>query len=167
MKCFSHDRSDDAICARRRIKHNRLHLIQIHFTIGKDAVVCLCAAYEGDSIMQVVSHSSVSGIVQLRLPANRTQKLRELRGFIYLTSDGEETDSRKLMFVSQIQLIRFHNKEIQEKYEQAKQDSAYKAPHSMSRGDISDRQQQDTTGRGADERLRSQSAPFRRGGGKH
>ena len=136
-------------------------------TGSKDAVVCLCAAYEGDSIMQVVSHSSVSGIVQLRLPANRTQKLRELRGFIYLTSDGEETDSRKLMFVSQIQLIRFHNKEIQEKYEQAKQDSAYKAPHSMSRGDISDRQQQDTTGRGADERLRSQSAPFRRGGGKH
>ena len=136
-------------------------------TGSKDAVVCLCAAYEGDSIMQVVSHSSVSGIVQLRLPANRTQKFRELRGFIYLTSDGEETDSRKLMFVSQIQLIRFHNKEIQEKYEQAKQDSAYKAPHSMSRGDISDRQQQDTTGRGADERLRSQSAPFRRGGGKH
>lgn len=134
---------------------------------SKDAVVCLRAAYEGDSIMQVVCHSSVSGIVQLRLPSNRTKKLRELQGFIYLANGDDATDSRKLMFVSQIQMIRFRNKQIQEEYEQAKQDSAFKAPHSMSRGDIADRELSDTTGRRTDERIRSGSAPFRRGGGQH
>ena len=33
--------TDSLLPCEVRIKHNRLHLIQIHFTIGKDAVVCL------------------------------------------------------------------------------------------------------------------------------
>jgi len=134
---------------------------------SKDAVVCLRAAYEGDSIMQTTSHVSVSGIAQVRLPANRTKKLRDLRGYIYLMAGDDAAESRKVMFVSQIQLIRFHDKEIQKAYEEAQQDSAYKAPHSHQRGDNAERATSDTTGGASNERLRSGSPPFRRGGGTH
>lgn len=79
---------------------------------SKDAVVCLVTKYEGDSIIQTANHVSVSGLAQIRVPANTKSKLKELRGFIYLSDGGDDTDLRRMMFISQIQLIRFHNKEL-------------------------------------------------------
>lgn len=80
----------------------------------KDALVCIVSKYEGDSIIQTVNHISVSGISQVRIPANREHKLKEMQGFIYLgKGNGEPDNTRKLMFISQIQLIRFHNKNIE------------------------------------------------------
>jgi len=79
----------------------------------KDVVVCVVSKYEGDSIIQTVNHISTSGLSQIRIPANRENKLKEMRGYIYLgKGDGEESNTRKMMFISQLQLIRFHNKEI-------------------------------------------------------
>lgn len=76
---------------------------------GKDAVICMRAAYENDSIVQVSTHVSSTSIAQLRLSSpDDSTKLRDLRGFIYLSDAGEDLLSRKMMFVSQIQLIRFH-----------------------------------------------------------
>ncbi len=79
---------------------------------SKDALVCLLTKYEGDSIIQTVNHVSVSGLSQIRVPANRENKLKEMSGFIYLGKGGDDENTRKLMFISQIQLIRFHNKEV-------------------------------------------------------
>lgn len=90
---------------------------------SKDAVVCVLTKYEGDSIIQTVNHVSVSGIAQIRVPANKENKLKEMRGYIYLNDGGDQSDTRKMMYVSQIQLIRFHNKEIQNANETAKKDS--------------------------------------------
>lgn len=78
----------------------------------KDAVVCIVTKYEGDSILQVVNHVSVGGLSQVRLPANSKNKVKSMTGYIYLgKGNGEEDNTRKMMFISQIQLIRFHNKE--------------------------------------------------------
>lgn len=76
----------------------------------KDALVCFVTKYEGDSIIQTTNHVSVSGLSQVRIPANRENKLKEMRGFIYLT-DGNDHDVtvRRMMFISQVQLVRFHN----------------------------------------------------------
>ena len=84
-------------------------------TGSKDAVVCILTKYEGDSIIQTINHVSVSGISQIRVPANRENKLKEIHGFIYLgTGNDVDMNTRKLMFISQIQLIRFHNKDLPE-----------------------------------------------------
>ena len=80
----------------------------------KEATVCIVTKYEGDSIIQTSNHVSVSGISQIRVPANHKQKLKEMYGFIYLGGGNNDETTRKMMFISQIQLIRFHNKEIKD-----------------------------------------------------
>lgn len=78
----------------------------------KDAVVCIVTKYEGDSILQIVNHVSVGGLSQVRIPANYKNKVKTMTGYIYLgRGNGEEDNTRKMMFISQIQFIRFHNKE--------------------------------------------------------
>ena len=81
-------------------------------TGSKDITVCFVNKYEGDSIIQTANHISVSGLAQVRLPVNREKKLKEMRGFIYLNDGGDDSNTRKLLFISQIQLIRFHDKTI-------------------------------------------------------
>ncbi|MBQ9231878.1 MAG: DUF4296 domain-containing protein [Prevotella sp.] len=78
---------------------------------SRDAVVCLIAKYEGDSITQTISHVSMTGQSQVRIPQNREGRLQELRGFIYLNNNEHGNEVRKMLFISQIQLIRFHQKE--------------------------------------------------------
>ena len=79
---------------------------------SKDVTVCFVCKYEGDSIIQTVNHLSMDGTVQLRIPAYREKKFKEMRGFIYLSDNGDNSDIRKMMFISQIQLIRFHDNTI-------------------------------------------------------
>ncbi len=97
----------------------------------KDAVVCLLTKYEGDSIIQTVNHISVSGLSQVRVPANRQNKLKEMSGFIYLGNGNDESTTRKMMFISQIQFIRFHNKEVKDEKdnEATKTDSVQRSDH--------------------------------------
>ena len=128
---------------------------------SKDAVVCIKTTYEKDSVLQSVNHVSISGITQLRVPYNKTHKIKELRGFIYLPQGEEDVETRRLMFVSQIQLIRFHNKDIQEQYEN---DSiAVDKTDSLPRVDVTRGPVQDTLRHNVGTGLRSKSAPFRRG----
>ena len=79
----------------------------------KDAVLCIVTRYEGDSIVQHVSHVTTPGNVQMRIPANSKQKLRAMDGFVYLDSEGD-ADQRRIMFINNIQLIRFHNKQTED-----------------------------------------------------
>ena len=81
-------------------------------TGSKDVTVCFVNKYVGDSIIQTVNHITVSGLAQVRLPVYREKKLKEMRGFIYLSDGGDDSNTRKLLFISQIQLIRFHDKTI-------------------------------------------------------
>ena len=81
---------------------------------SKDITVCFVCKYEGDSIIQTVNHVSISGIAQVRVPAYREKKLKEMKGFIYLSDGGDDTNTRKMLFISQIQLIRFHDMTIED-----------------------------------------------------
>jgi len=105
---------------------------------SKDVTVCIVCKYEGDSIIQTVNHISVAGTAQVRVPANREKKLKEMRGFIYLSDGGDDSNTRKMLFISQIQLIRFHDKYLAN--EEIKNDeSSTEAPakDSIQRGDNS------------------------------
>ena len=79
---------------------------------SKDVTVCIVCKYEGDSIIQTTNHVTASGTAQVRVPANRKDVLKEMRGFIYLSDGNDDSNTRKMMFISQIQLIRFHDKTI-------------------------------------------------------
>jgi hypothetical protein len=95
----------------------------LYQTGSKDAVVCIVTKYEGDSILQTANHVSVAGLTQIRVPANNKKKLKEMSGFIYLNDGGDISETRKMMYISQLQLIRFHSKEILKADETARKDS--------------------------------------------
>lgn len=80
----------------------------------KDAVAYLAVKYDNDSVSTHVTHISVSGIAQLRVPENTTNKVKAISGFIYLNRGTDESNTVKLLFINQIQLIRFHKKIAEE-----------------------------------------------------
>ena len=128
------------------------------------ATVAICARYENDSItFHSANVATQKGICQLRVPSNTTSRLKDLRGFVYLGSE-ESGDIRRLMFISQMQLIRFHNKNIQEtaneRTDSVKTDSLKRSAHDA-------RAVADTASRNLGSGLRSKSGPFRKGGGKN
>jgi hypothetical protein len=129
---------------------------------SKDAIVCIKTTYEKDSVLQSVNHVSMSGISQLRVPSNTTLNIKELRGFIYLPQGEDNNEVRRLMFINQIQLIRFHNKEIQVQHEN--DSTAIVKTDSLPRVDITRGAKQDTLRHNLGTGLRSKNAPFRRGG---
>ncbi len=103
---------------------------------SKDITVCIVCKYEGDSIIQTANHISVAGTAQVRIPAYREKKLKEMRGFIYLSDGGDDSNVRKMLFISQIQLIRFHDEMIGNE-ETTNDESSTEAPakDSIQRGD--------------------------------
>ena len=107
---------------------------------SKDATVCIVTKYEGDSIIQTTNHVSASGTAQIRVPANHLNKLKEMKGFIYLNAGNDDSNTRKMMFISQIQLIRFHDKVSQ--YETAATETP--KADSLQRGDDDRRPMPDT-----------------------
>ena len=124
---------------------------------SKDAVAVLKATYENDSIVQITTHFTSNGFVQLHLPTNNYGVLKQLRGFIYLSNDY--SISLKLLFVSQVQLMRFHQKTIiHEAESQIEKDSIPSADDSR-RDSVRNASSSAGTG------LRSKHAPFRRRGG--
>ena len=103
---------------------------------SKDLTVCIVCKYEGDSIIQTANHVSVAGTAQVRIPANRKNKLTDMRGFIYLNDGNDDGNNRKMLFISQIQLIRFHDKTA-ENEEITNDESSTETPakDSIQRGD--------------------------------
>jgi hypothetical protein len=79
---------------------------------SKDITVCFVSKYEGDTIIQTANHVTVSGLAQVRIPVYREKKLKEMKGFIYLSDANDDSNTRKILFISQIQLIRFHDNTI-------------------------------------------------------
>lgn len=120
---------------------------------SKDVTVCIVCKYEGDSIIQTTNHVTVSGTAQVRVPANRKDVLKEMRGFIYLNDGNDDSNTRKMMFISQIQLIRFHDKTIANEEiinEESGTEESKEAPKkdSIQRSDDTRRPKLDTVRRG-------------------
>lgn len=82
----------------------------------KDAVAYIAVRYNNDSISTHNTHVSTSGECQLRIPGNPDSAIKEINGFIYLNRGNDESNTLKLVFIDNIQLIRFHpDKELAEK----------------------------------------------------
>lgn len=86
----------------------------IHFLYQsgtKDATLYIAVTYENDSVNSYYRKFSVSGLSQLRIPANNQSDIKNIKGFIYLNKGQDDSKTLKLMFVNQIQFIRFHSKD--------------------------------------------------------
>lgn len=75
-----------------------------------EAVVCLVAKLDNDSVLNRLVHITVDGRCQVRvnLPTNRTVK--QLSGFVYLNKGSESSSTLKLMFLNNLQLLRLHTR---------------------------------------------------------
>lgn len=74
----------------------------------KDATAYISVSYENDSIDTYSRRVTVSGLTQIRMRANTKSKVKGITGFIYLNRGNDDSKTLKLLFIDQIQLIRFH-----------------------------------------------------------
>ena len=75
---------------------------------SKNGIVVLTANFEGDTAVTRSTYFSSSGLNQLRLESLKDHKMKRLRGFFYLGLSGQPSTTTRLLFLSNIQLIRFH-----------------------------------------------------------
>lgn len=77
----------------------------------KDATIFIAIRYMNDSINTYSRKLTVSGFMQMRIPANKESEIKNIKGFIYLNRGMDDSKTLKLLFIDQMQLIRFHPKE--------------------------------------------------------
>lgn len=118
----------------------------------KAGVVYLAVDYE-DTVVSRNLHFSVSGLSQLRLPGLGDKVPKAVKGFFYLGQGNDATTAARLLFLSNVQLIRFHT---QHEEETIPQDSI--APDS-----IGGRQLPDSVGGGDSLRAGPRMLPADRG----
>lgn len=96
---------------------------------SKDAVAYVVITYNNDSVTVSSTHVSASGASKLRIPANKNDDIKEIRGFIYLAKGSTDTHLQKLVFINNIQLIRFHPDKTKEvKTDSVKHDTIMAKP---------------------------------------
>ena len=78
---------------------------------SKDAVAYLAVRYSNDSIASFHTLVSVSGYAQLRIPECVKYDIKSICGFVYLNRGSDESETVKLMFIDELQFIRFHKNE--------------------------------------------------------
>ena len=82
----------------------------------KEAEGCLMLIYDNDSVSCRASRLSFNGQNQMRLQASDDHRVKEVKGYIYL-SRGDNASTLRLLFIRDIQLIRMHKRELKKKPE--------------------------------------------------
>jgi hypothetical protein len=76
---------------------------------AKDGVACIAVKYSNDSICSTVTHFSMNGVNQIRInPCD--EKVKTITTFFYMGDGADKSPNLKLLILSRIQLIRFHQK---------------------------------------------------------
>ncbi len=76
----------------------------------KDGVVYVAVEYP-DTVVSRQTHFSFSGVNQIKLPKQSKKRPESVKGYIYLGGSDETTTVLRLLFINNIQLIRFHDKD--------------------------------------------------------
>lgn len=80
------------------------------YQTGTKGGVLYMAVDYGDTVVGKNIHFSVAGISQLRIPADTTRRMSAIKGFFYLDGGNEVTTTTRLLFLNNVQLIRFHTR---------------------------------------------------------
>lgn len=76
----------------------------------KRGVVYIAVEYD-DTVVSRNLHFSVSGMSQLRVPEDTLRNIRAVKGFFYMDGGNDHTPSTRLLFLNNVQLIRFHTRD--------------------------------------------------------
>lgn len=79
-------------------------------TGNKNGMAYISVDY-GDTVVSRNLHFSTSGVSQLRVPGDTTRVIKTVKGFFYLDNAFESSTSTRLLFLSNVQLIRFHTQD--------------------------------------------------------
>lgn len=79
---------------------------------SKDGLFYMAIEYP-DTVFVRQTRFTYSGLIQLRMDTKRKQSPKAVRGFFYLGGGNERSTIMRLLFVNNIQLIRFHQKDEQ------------------------------------------------------
>lgn len=94
---------------------------------SRDGTLYLAVTYDNDTTISRSTHFSSAGYTQLRLNVFDNHDIKRIRGFFYLGNGSERTTTTRILFVNNIQFVRFHQKKEKkdEKVEESsiKQDS--------------------------------------------
>ena len=74
----------------------------------KDGIAAIALKYENDSVVSQVIHVSSSDNYKIDLPTDDKHTVKEINGFIFVGRGGSSQTTLKLVFVNNIQIIRFH-----------------------------------------------------------
>jgi hypothetical protein len=85
----------------------------------RDAILYVSVTYDNDTTISKTARFASSGLSQLRIP-EYDHNIKKMRGFFYLSGGNERTTSTRLLFLNNIQLIRFHSPKQED---EAKKDS--------------------------------------------
>lgn len=79
----------------------------------KEGTLFIATDYEDTTVSRSLNFS-VSGLSQLRVPELRGKIIKRIRGFFHLGKGGEPTTATRLLFLDNVQLIRFHTSHDEE-----------------------------------------------------
>ena len=77
----------------------------------RTALLYLALTYDNDTIISKNLYFSSVGLTQMRIPEYENHKVKRLQGYFYVGGGNERTTTTRLLFLRNIQLIRFHNKQ--------------------------------------------------------
>ena len=107
-------------------------------TGSKNGLVYMAVEYD-DTVVSRNLRFTVTGLAQLRVPEDTTRRMRAVKGFFYLDGANDPSTSTRLLFLNNVQLIRFHtidaDKELATDSIPRGDDDGRLAPDSVSRGD--------------------------------
>ena len=89
---------------------------------SKNGMVYVAVEYE-DTVVSRNLHFSVSGLSQLRVPEDTLRTIKAVKGFFYLDGGNETTTTTRLLFLNNVQLIRFHTKDEERETDSIARDS--------------------------------------------
>lgn len=82
---------------------------------SRNAEACIAMEYDNDTIVSRSLNLTTSGISEVRVPSLDGHTVKNIRGYIYMTPEKEETNTLKLMAIKNIQLIKFRKTESTKK----------------------------------------------------
>ena len=117
----------------------------------KGGMVYMAVEYN-DTVIGNSRSFSVSGLTQLQFPANEKRTVKAIRGYFYMADGGEQTANVRLLFLNNVQLIRFHT--IHEQDIQHEEDISHEGTNlpadSLARDSIGRRNDSTYVGSGAE-----------------
>lgn len=77
----------------------------------REGIALVSVTYDNDTVVTRTTPMNYAGLAKLEIHAVDTLKPKQVRGFLYLGGAAEKTTVMRQLFVSHLQLIRFHTKQ--------------------------------------------------------